>query len=98
MSESASGLSDLLDDYAERNSALYLFLGLLGQSVKLKQTLEVDALDAVTGPATKETKLDYLVLGLVALADNVLAAADQVKDDIVAPTHAPAEHPLDLLR
>ena len=37
MSESRSGLSDLLDDYAERNTALFLLLGLLAQAEKLEE-------------------------------------------------------------
>jgi len=98
MSESRSGLSDLLDDYAERNTALFLFLGLLAQAEKLKRSLDAEAVDALSMPAAGETKLDYLVLGFVAFADKVLATADQVKEDIVAPSHTPAEHPSDLLR
>jgi hypothetical protein len=98
MGESGAGLSDLLDDYAERNTALFLFLGLLARSEKLTRTLEADAVGAASMPAASTTKLDYLLLGLIALADKTLATADHVKEDIVASSRAPTERPSDLLR
>jgi hypothetical protein len=100
MSETPT-LGELRADFTERNTALFMFLGLLSGLGGLLRTLEAEAARPAVPPAACEppAKLDYLVLGLVALHRQVTALAERGRQDAQPPDPPrPPRPPADLLR
>jgi len=94
MSESVLG--ELRTDFVERNTSLFLLLGILSAGGRLTRTL------ALTEPVppVPPTKLDYFTLGLIAIAGRFNAFAQHAAEN--APEQGDGEdrrpEPMDLLR
>ena len=94
-------LGEMRADFTERNTALFMFLGLLSGLGGLLRTLEAEAAQPAAPPAgcAPPTKLDYLVLGLVAFNGQVTALAERGRQDARIPDPPrPPGPPADLLR
>jgi hypothetical protein len=100
MSETPA-LGELRADFTERNTALFMFLGLLSSLGGIQRLLEAEATRPAAPAAAggPPAKLDYLVLGLVALHRQVTAFAERGRRDVQTPDPPrPTPPPADLLR
>ncbi len=102
MGETPAVIGELRHDFAERNTALFLLLGLLSLGDRLTRTLaaEMAATRLLPAPAAPPTRLDYLALGLVAVAERFAAVADRMAAGAPAPAPVaePARPHADLMR
>lgn len=90
-------VGELRADFTERNTALFMFLGLLSGVGGLLRTLKEE--EAPPARCEPPTKLDYLVLGLVAFGSQVTALAERGRQDARLPDPPrPLSPPADLLR
>lgn len=95
-------MGDLRADFVERNTALFLLLGLLSSTGQLTRALAIERqrLAAPLPPGRDEpTRFHYLLLGLVALGDKVSLLAQLGKDTSqVASPPVAEDAPRDILR
>lgn len=94
-------VGELRADFTERNTALFLLLGLLSGLGGLRRALEEEAVRPATAPAGGEppSKLDDLVLGLLAFGGRVTALAERGGRDVRLPDPPrPPSPPAGLLR
>jgi hypothetical protein len=104
MSEMAA-LGELRADFTERNTALFLFLGLVSGFEGLLRTLEAEAERPARPPVAPETPpasppvFDYFVLGLIAFGGQVMTLAEHGRQD-ASPSEPPrlSSLPAGLLR
>ncbi|HEX8172960.1 MAG TPA: hypothetical protein VF824_20665 [Thermoanaerobaculia bacterium] len=74
MSDAPAGIGELRYDFVERNTALFLLLGILSVGERLERTvLSGGVRDG--RPAAANTRLDYFTLGLIALTERISAMA-----------------------
>lgn len=101
MSERMPSIGSLRADFAERNTALFLLLGLLSSTTRLTKALSDEKARALAAPHGREepTRFHYLLLGLVAFSGKVSALAQRGRDT-AEPTPPPVlpDVPRDLLR
>ena len=100
MSEPTSIMGDLRADFVERNTALFLLLGLLSSTGRLTRALAIERQRFAAPPGRDEpTRFHYLLLGLVALGDKVSLIAQLGKDTSQVASPLVAEDaPRDILR
>lgn len=98
-------VGELRADFTERNTALFLLLGLLSGLGGLRRALEEEAARPAVRPATAPaggeppSKLDDLVLGLLAFGGRVTALAERGGRDVQLPDPPrPPSPPAGLLR
>ncbi len=80
MSESLTVLGELQADFTERNTALFLLLGILSAGDRLTQSVG----HAAPAPPQTATTVDYFTLGLIALTEHFRALATRCVDDAPA--------------
>ena len=84
MSDARAGIGELRYDFVERNTALFLLLGILSVGERLERSVLSDRLRDNEQPAAGNTKLDYFTLGLIALAERVAAMAAHFAEAVPA--------------
>jgi hypothetical protein len=94
-------LGELRADFTERNTALFLLLGLVSGFFGLLRTLDAEAASPAMPPAPPEppAKFHYFALGLIAFGSQVMALAERGRQDASPPEPPrPSTPPADLLR
>ena len=96
-------LGELRADFTERNTALFLLLGLVSGFSGLLRTLEAEAARPAISPAPAASeppaKFHYFALGLIAFGSQVMALAERGRQDASPPEPPrPSTPPADLLR
>lgn len=96
-------LGELRADFTERNTALFLLLGLVSGFSGLLRTLEAEAsrpaLPPVPPTPEPPAKFHYFALGLIAFGSQVMALAERGRQDASPPEPPrPPDPPAGLLR
>jgi hypothetical protein len=94
-------LGELRTDFTERNTALFLLLGLVSGFLRLLRTLDAEAACPAMPPAPPEppAKFHYFALGLIAFGSQVMSLAERGRQDASPPEPPrPSTPPADLLR
>lgn len=97
MSEPVQVIGELRTDFVERNTALFMLLGIVSLSDRLNRTLEQPPCVTPHLPKT----FDYFALGLITLTQRVKDMASRFAEGVpegVAPAEREAVGDLDLLR
>jgi hypothetical protein len=101
MSEAMPSIGSLRADFAERNTALFLLLGLLSSTTRLTKALSDEKARSAAEPQQRDepTRFHYFLLGVVAFSGKVSGLAQRGRDTaepLLAPV--PPDVPRDLLR
>ncbi len=94
-------LGELRADFTERNTALFMFLGLVSGFSGVLRTLEAEAAHPAPAPTAPEppATFHYFALGLIAFGSQVMALAERGRQDASPPEPPrPSIAPADLLR
>jgi hypothetical protein len=98
MSESESYVGHLLEEYAECNTALFMFLGLTSLARKVEE-FQAAASAHSPWPHATATKIDYLLLGLIAFARQIVSVAEIANEGAIRDNTSVVADPVsDILR
>src|SRR2546423_1470276 len=100
MSEVPAVLGELRTDFVERNTALFMLLGVLSLGDRLTRSLAGPPAPPST-ERTKPSNFEFFALGLIGLSQGVAALAGRLAEDVPASDRDAERAPcaqMDLLR